>query len=50
MSGDGFIISELAQPISNYKTSFSFFFFFSLFTYAHNHVSDEAWNSATMNT
>lgn len=49
MSGDGFIISELAQPISNYKTSFSFFFF-SLFTYAHNHVSDEAWNSATMNT
>lgn len=25
MSGDGFIISELAQPISNYKTFFPFF-------------------------
>lgn len=47
MSSDGFIISELAQPISNYKTFFPFFF---PFTYAHNHVSDKAWNSATMNT
>lgn len=26
MSGYGFIISELAQPISNYKTLFLFFF------------------------
>lgn len=47
MSGDGFIISELAQPISNYKT---FFPFFPPSTYAHNRVSDEAWNSTTMNT
>lgn len=47
MSGYGFIISELAQPISNYKTLFLFFFFF---TYAHNHMSDEAWNSSGMNT
>lgn len=30
MSGYGFIISELAQPISNYKTLFLFFFFSSL--------------------
>lgn len=51
MSGYGFIISELAQPISNYKTFFFYFyFFFFSFTYAHNHVSDEAWNSSRMNT
>lgn len=50
MSGYGFIISELAQPISNYKTFFLFLLFFFSFTYAHYHVSDEAWNSSRMNT